>query len=333
MKKYNEALDRTGWTAGFFSGITWGIDTVLIAVVLMMSPFISDPLLVVGGVFVCSLVHDAFGALWMSIVTGIRKEWKQVFNAMRTTEGCGVAIGALFGGPMAMTCYILALATGGTLTTVGVTACYPLLGTLMAAVMLREKVSIRAWMGITVCVLGIFYLGYSHDTVSRTDTVGGVLLAGIAAFGWATEAVFVRKGLTHENINPRTALMIRETVSTLAYLIIIPLIFGDLVSLPKAVASVAEYWPAWLLLAGTAIIGMFSFFLWYKSIEIIGASRALCLNVTYLFWAVLIEALFLDKPLSLSSGIGGLLILIGVAFATIKYPLPPKHKHEIQEQA
>lgn len=43
MKANTSALMRKGYTTGVLSGMTWGLDTVLIGVAMAMAPFVENP--------------------------------------------------------------------------------------------------------------------------------------------------------------------------------------------------------------------------------------------------------------------------------------------------
>ena len=72
MKANTSAQLRKGYTTGILSGMTWGLDTVLIGVAMAMAPFVENPVLLIGGTFICSMLHDAFAALWMLIIMGCK---------------------------------------------------------------------------------------------------------------------------------------------------------------------------------------------------------------------------------------------------------------------
>lgn len=67
----------------------------------------------------------------------------------------------------------------------------------------------------------------------------------------------------------------------------------------------------------TALIGMISFFCWYTAIDLIGAAKALCLNVTYSFWAVVFTFIIVGSTLSVNIIVGSILVVAGVAVATL----------------
>ncbi len=168
-----------------------------------------------------------------------------------------------------------------------------------------------------VAMVGIFYIGFNPDTFSDRSSIAGILFAAGGAIGWGVEAVFCSYGTKSGKIDYRTATLMRETISAIAYIIIIACIIGDLSDLGVTVTGIFSDTTAWILLVATAVIGMFSFYLWYKSIFMIGAARSVCLNITYSFWAVLFGTFILHDHMSSYDYIGSLLVIAGVFVATV----------------
>lgn len=305
-----------GYILGAGSGLTWGLDSVLVGLVLATSLFVDNPLYIIAGAFICSFAHDLFAALWLSVLTTVRRDWSAVRDALFTRDALFCIIGALFGGPLAMSFYMLAINSSGPALTATVTSIYPLLGSALAVLFLKEQMSLRAWIGLFVCVLGVIYIGYTPDEATP-NLYSGIGLALVAAIGWAAEAVVCAYGMKSERISPEVALLIREWASALAYgIVILPIALGGFAEEVDALSALLLSTDSLLLLAVTALVGASSFLMWYSSINIIGASRALCLNVTYSFWAVVFSIILLGQDFSLPVLIGSLLIIGGVVFST-----------------
>lgn len=318
MKANTSALMRKGYTTGVFSGMTWGLDTVLIGVAMAMSPFVENPILLVGGTFICSMLHDAFAALWMLFIMGFKGRLRDLWPAIKSKDGLFCALGALFGGPLAMTFYMLAIAKGGAALTATVTACYPLLGSAMAMIILKEKVRLRGWLGLLICILGIIYIGYTPESDTNVNIIGGIMLAAVAAIGWATEGVVCGYGMKAGNVDPQMALLIRELTSGVSYILIVaPIMVGGYGDMIAGTMAVFGDTICWLTLLFTALIGMSSFFCWYTAIDLIGAAKALCLNVTYSFWAVVFTFILVGSALSVNIIVGSILVVTGVTVATL----------------
>lgn len=315
-----ERRNSAGILSSLFSGFTWGLNTVLLRYILLLIPFFLDPALAVGGFFICSFLHDFFGAIWLTGIMGARGYLKGFFISILTKEGLIIALGALCGGPLAMTCYIFALTKGGVALTVGVTACYPLIGTILAVIFLKERMAARRWLGLLFVVLGIYYLNYTPGAGALSNKMPGTLLALGAAFGWAVEGVLCGYGMKRGSIDHKAAALIREFVSACAYLIITPILLGGIEDFGNVLRMVFEYPKAWILLAITALIGMYSFYMWYKGIRLIGAARSLCLNVTYPLWALIFSAIILGISISGYNIFGSVFVIIGVILATLLKP-------------
>ena len=318
MKAMTPVMMRKGYATGILSGMTWGLDTVLIGVAIAMTPFVENPVLLIGGTVICSMLHDVFAALWMLVIMGYKGRLKDLMPAIKSKDGLFCVLGALFGGPLAMNFYMLAIAKGGAALTAIVTACYPLLGSAMAMVILKEKVRLRGWLGLLICILGIIYIGYTPGSEADVNVIGGIMLATVAAIGWATEGVVCGYGMKDGNVDPQLALLIRELTSGIVYLLIVaPLMVGGYKEMVIGTMAVFSDTICWLTLLFTALIGMSSFFCWYTAIDLIGAAKALCLNVTYSFWAVVFTFFLVGTVLSINIIVGSFMVVGGVAVATL----------------
>jgi len=319
---------RKGLIAGILSGATWGLDAVMLGVVMVMAPFVENPILLLAGGIICSALHDIFSAIWLFAYMGVKGRLKELPAALKSRDGRFCALAAIFGGPMAMTAYTVAIGIGGAALAASVTAIYPLLGTALAVLILKEKTGLQTWIGLVICVLGIVIIGYAPSGNEEVNITLGVAIALIAAIGWATEGVISGYGMKDGNVDPQMALTIRYLVSALGYLLIVAPVFAKGFGASfDGYQAIFSYTPCWILLAITALIGMLSFFCWYTSIDNIGASKALCLNVTYSCWSVLFSLIlsiffpeYFSGALTWFIGIGALCIIGGVTLATLYKP-------------
>lgn len=303
---------REGYSLGMLSGMTWGLDTVLISVILSIAPFSSSAILVVSGVFVCSFIHDTFAAMWMTLFWGFRKRIKLLASKIKTRDGLFCVLGAILGGPIGMSFYVLAIKNAGPAYTAIIASCYPALGVTLAGIILKEKTSIKGYLGLLICLFGISLLSFEPcESALSSSVYMGILFAIISALGWALESVVCAYGMKRGNVTPEMALAIRELSSSIVYgSLVIPLFCGGYSGVIEVASSISIFW---LLLV--ALIGVISYLTWYKSIDTIGASRAISLNVTYSFWTILFSVLLFDGTFSIKILICSLLIMGGVALA------------------
>lgn len=319
---------RKGYYGGIMSGATWGLDAVLLGVVMVLTPFVENPVLLAAGGVICSALHDILAAIWLYIYMGAKGRLKELGPALKTKDGRFCALGALLGGPLAMTTYTLSIAVGGAALTTSVSAIYPLLGTALAVWILKEKTGMQTWLGLLICIVGIVIIGWTPSDGENVNVTLGIVLALITAIGWASEGVVCGYGMKAGVVDPELGLLVRYTTSAIVYLLVVaPIFAGGYGSAFQGFAAVFSYAPCWILLAVTAAIGMYSFLCWYTGIDNIGAAKALCLNVTYSFWGVVFSFIlskffpqFFSGALSWLIVIGALLILTGVTMATLYKP-------------
>lgn len=319
---------RKGYYGGIMAGTTWGLDAVLLGVVMVLAPFVEDPVLLAVGGVICSALHDIIAALWLYIYMGAKGRLKELVPAIKTKDGLFCSLGALLGGPLAMTTYTLSIAIGGAALTTSVSAIYPLLGTALAVWVLKEKTGMQTWLGIIICIIGVIVIGWTPSEDGDFNITLGIIFALITAFGWASEGVVCGYGMKAGAVDPELGLLIRYTTSALVYLLVVaPIFAGGFESAFSGMVAVFSYTPCWILLVITAGVGMYSFLCWYTAIDNIGAAKALCLNVTYAFWGVAFSFIlssffpqYFSGALSWNIVIGALLILGGVTMATLYKP-------------
>lgn len=307
--KFNNIADiKKGVFFGALSGLTWGMDTVFIGMILGMAPFISNPLYLVIGFIVGAFLHDMCSAGWMFMYIKKRGLLKEAVKSFMSKGGMIIALASLMGGPLGMTGYLLGIKYSGPAYTATFSAVYPAIGSLFAHFILKEKLCRRAWSGIIISIIGIIGLGYSPiDLVAYPDFKIGIIFILVCVFGWALESVIVAYGMKFGNIRPDLALFIRQGISFMVYgIIIIPLIAG--IPLVREVLKDKVFF----LLIITALFGTISYLVWYKSIELIGSARATILNITYMVWAIILQVVIFKTELTINFILFTSVIILGV---------------------
>ena len=92
---------------GLFSGILWGLDTVVLGIALAMAPYFGTADAAAFASIASSFIHDAGCAIWLLIYMGVRGRLKDTVAALKTRSGLVVMLGALLGGPIGMTGYVI----------------------------------------------------------------------------------------------------------------------------------------------------------------------------------------------------------------------------------
>lgn len=298
-----------GTSCGFLSGILWGLDTVLTGIVLSMSPFIDGSEAITIAPIVSALLHDTFSSIWMMIYFFLKGELVKTIKLIKTRSGKFICIGAIFGGPVGMAAYLLAINLIGPGYTASISAIYPVVGAFFSYILLKEKLSARGWIGLTISIIAILILGYSGQTNIGNKFIIGFISATVCVLGWSLESVICAYGMKDDEVSPTQALQIRQVVSALFYaLIIVPLVGGIELTKIAIVTNVVSK------LIGVALIGTLSYIFYYMAIDKIGSVKATGLNVTYSIWAIVFEIILLGNTITIKLIISAILIAIGSVF-------------------
>ena len=179
---------------GLAGGALWALDTVILGMALALPVFTGDPRAAILAPFASTFLHDLCSSLWMLGYTGLRRQYKAVWQALRTRGGRFVALGALLGGPVGMTGYVLAINAIGPAYTAIISALYPALGTVLAHFFLKEKLRPTGLIGLTLSIGGVIALGYTPGAALPKGQLLGFGCALLCCIGWAAEGVICGVG-------------------------------------------------------------------------------------------------------------------------------------------
>lgn len=298
--------NKLGISYGVLSGMFWGLDTLLTGFILSITPFISNEKAILIAPIISAFLHDILSSFWMMLFLGVKKELTKTIKLLKTKSARYVAMAALFGGPIGMGAYLLAISYLGAGYTASISAVYPAVGAFFSYIFLKEKLSIKGWIGLSISILAIIILGYTPGGDVDSKFFVGFVFALVCVLGWSLESVICAYGMKDDEINPEQALQIRQLVSGMTYgIIIIPIISG--IELTKIVIQ-SNILPFIII---TALIGTLSYIFYYRAIDSIGPVKATGLNVTYSIWAIIFEVLFVGNEITLKLVICAILIIIG----------------------
>jgi drug/metabolite transporter (DMT)-like permease len=180
----------------------------------------------------------------------------------------------------------------------------PLFGTVVAAIWLKEKLTITQRLGFLLGFAGVVVL-VGRRPVTLTPDFGLAVAAGLlGALCYAIAAPYIK-----QNMAGVSSLAVTTGSQLGAALLLLP-------ALPFTIPQQ----PLTLTVAGSVVAlallsTAFAYILYFRLIQAIGSTKAL--TVTYLIplFAMLWGALMLQEPITLSMAIGCGLILLGTAIA------------------
>uniref|UniRef100_A0A0A9X4N3 Protein licB n=2 Tax=Lygus hesperus TaxID=30085 RepID=A0A0A9X4N3_LYGHE len=294
----NRKRQRLGIILGIVSGFTWGLDGVLLGEASKHMPeniatgTLYDTL---GSNLVTPAIHDTVSFILAAIYT-IIVQWNSdqtLWNYFRSRKQyrsiTWIALASMCGGPIGISAYSLAITYIGAGYTAAISALYPGIGSLLAHVLLHDRILLVGWVGITLCILGSIptsIVATSNDITK--GSVIGILFAFLSAVGWGVECVIANHAFTKFNIHPTVAFCLRQMISALTYnCIIIP-------SFYRVSYSVLQHITLKYLLytLSSSLCGTISYICYYNAIEYLGSIQAVGLNITYVAWATLLSLFF-----------------------------------------
>lgn len=314
---------KKGILFGIFVGIAWGLDGVLMGRVGMDPIFTDEAYALSLGVshtsfafspLVTAFFHESFCFMWVALVLLFGKQLKQVFYLLfKTKKGKAAALAALVGSPIGMSAYLLGIKYATAPYASSISVIYPGVGALLSYLVLKEKLSVRAVIGIVISLTGSFMLGF-HPSGNIPDTfLKGIIFASIAVLGWALEGVIIGismkhiKNEDHIEATPQQLLCLRYFVAMISYaVVVLPAIRGYALA-GHIVSSglVVKY-------AAIAILGALTYLSWYKAVDLIGSAMGTALNSTAALWTIIFSALLFGNKITPSLAFWGVVIVLGV---------------------
>mgnify|MGYP002583644689 FL=1 len=297
---------------GILSGALWALDTTILGIALLMSPFgDSTAAALAFAAIASSALHDILCAMWLTLYMAVKGRLKDTLLAIRSRSGAVVAIGALLGGPIGMSGYVMAIDMLGPAYTAAISAFYPAFGTLLAAIILKERVTFPRMIALGAAVLGVIGMGAGAMSLEgASNPTLGIICALVCVAGWGSEAVFCAWGMRDDAVDNETALHIREMVSGFTYALIVLPVFGAWNFTAEAIPTVGSG-----VISIAALAGAASYLFYYKAIDVIGAAKGMALNISYSAWAVFFGMIMLGSIPSPWEIVCCIIILLGTICA------------------
>jgi drug/metabolite transporter (DMT)-like permease len=186
---------------------------------------------------------------------------------------------------------------------------HPLVVAVLAVAFLSEPITPMLIVGVMVIGVGVWLITTDQAALSRAPGSGralliGVILALVAAVGWAASTVMVRPVL--EEIDPIAASTLRMPIAT----VVLAIAAWRLRHLDPRRLEITPRTAAWLLLAGLMTVLSATLFLW--SVEIAGAARTAALSSVSPIFSATMAVLLLGERMTLRLALGMAVSLLGV---------------------
>ena len=179
---------------------------------------------------------------------------------------------------------------------------------ILGAIILGEKTSQRKWTGIIIAFAGV---GLLVGKVEFNNAWGSVALVVFGAFTWAVGQIFVRKLKNIDGLTTTAWIAIFATPQ----LFIMSLIFETNQMDFIENASVSVWWSVLYL---GVIMTALGYYFWNTLIRTYAIEKVAPFLLLLPVFSLIGGVLFLGELISIAKVLGGLIVILGVAFVSLE---------------
>ena len=204
--------------------------------------------------------------------------------------------------------FFVGLETADPTTSALILATTPILTGFLAAIFLKEKLTIRMVFGSILAIIGIYFV-VAKGSLSSLNIDKGLIWIVLTMVTFSIMIIITR--VLSQRVDPLTITIYSNIVG---FIVSIPFVF--ILDNPLRV-SVAI--PDWTFLIGTAVVvhGIATL-IWNNNIRYVDASKASILSNLEPFVAMVMGIILLSKPITSVEIIGSLFIVGGVLISTLQ---------------
>jgi drug/metabolite transporter (DMT)-like permease len=178
---------------------------------------------------------------------------------------------------------------------------------IFSAIMLKDKITSKAKLGILVGLIGVFLTTTSGNLSSLTQgSVIGDLIIFIGGIVWAFSNIYNKRAATELGLSP---MEVTESMSITTAITLIPLLFFTPLTFSLTPFSVAAF------IYVTVICTIFCFYLFYRALKTITVVSAGVVMLFEIIVAIAVSFVFLGETIA-PIGIGGG-VLIGLSIILV----------------
>ncbi|QIV95877.1 EamA-like transporter family protein [Allofrancisella inopinata] len=310
-----KSLKLFGIFVGVLSGVLWGLNDVYINIFSIKIEILSTGLLTIIFSLLLAAVQDTSSCL---AIFGYHyfSSPKTFFTRIRSLKKIFwvLCLAAIFAGPLGMVAGIVGISYAGPIYAGVVTSCYPIVALFLAICFLKEKPTNLKILGILLSVLAVIFISIAGERHGGSKTLIGIMFALCAMLGWGLESILFSLALKKATENHSSFLLAtRQFCSAISYLVCLTFIC---IFFPLEFLKVVENFFMIKMLIICVMSAMASYIAYYYAIKRIGASLGTTFNATFIFWAGVFSIIFHLEKVTANFIIWGIVLIIGIYFAT-----------------
>ncbi|MFC4024471.1 DMT family transporter [Oceanobacillus longus] len=232
--------------------------------------------------------------------------YKKHFKRLNKTDLLAISILGVIGVFINQWSFFVGLQTADPTTSALILATTPILTGFLAALFLKERLSIRMVLGSFIAILGIYFV-VAKGSLSSLDMDKGLLWIVVTMVTFAIMIIMTK--VLSQRVDPLTITLYSNIVG---FIVSVPFVF--ILDNPLRISMDI---PDWVFLITTAIVvhGIATL-IWNKNIRYVNASNASILSNLEPFVAMIMGLILLYKPITGVEIVGSFFIVGGVILST-----------------
>lgn len=309
---------KFGILLGMLSGLMWSIDGLLLGMGLKTPPLSNSNAWLFAPLFAVA-IHDFVESVTALLYNCKKGKRKEILRTIMCKPGRLCILAAFIGAPLGMGGYLMSISLIGAAYALPITSLYPGVAAILALIFLKERISRRAWIGLSCCIIGAVLIAYTPPSSTSSELFYlGIFFAFLATIGWAVEGVCIASAV--DFIDPPVAMSINKATSACIYILflvpscVLYFSFTDETFAFSTLMSEIMNTNILLLFFFAGLCGCVTYLALYTCYNSIGVSRGMALNITYSLWSVILAAIFTNLTLSIALVSGAIIIVVGMIF-------------------
>lgn len=208
------------------------------------------------------------------------------------------------------------LQTADPTTSALILATTPILTSILAAIFLKEKLTMRMLIGTIVAIIGIYFV-VTKGTFSSIHIEEGLIWIVVTMITFAIMIIMTR--FLSSRTDPLTITLYSNIIG---FIMAIPFVY--LLDSPIRISSNFSDWA--LLICTAIVVHGIANLIWNNNIRFVDASKASILSNLEPFVAMIMGLIVLSKPITSAEMVGSLFIVGGVVLSTYQRKLKQRPK-------
>lgn len=275
----------TAISQGMFNSIGTGI---------VSTNFADNPIIIIIIAVTLLALIDITGGIWSFIYLCLtRRGPREINRMMHVKVSWMMLLGAVAAGPFATGCWMSAVNFCGITITTAIMGATPIVTAIVSRIVFKERLSIRAYLGIVIVVAGIIFAAWTPPE-GMNNFYLGVMLALLAPIGFTVEGMVCTYAA--DVVDPIMGCGIYRTfgagIPGLILVSILSMVTGnagmvtDIIKIAFSNGTILM----WIVLAG--LMGAISYGTTYYGFNMCGPARTLAVVNTMPVWSIPLGLLY-----------------------------------------